>query len=336
MRIIIPMAGWGSRLRPHTLTIPKPMIPVAGKAIVHRLVADLMDVSPSKVEEIVFIIREEFGKEIEDRLAQIAAELNTAFKICYQDEPLGTAHAILCAGDSLQGNVIVAFADTLFQTDMKIDLNADGIIWVKQVEDPSAFGVVKMDANGIITDFVEKPTTFVSDLAIIGIYYFNDGNNLRKEMQYLLDHDIREKGEYQLTNALENMKQKGKKFIPGEVKAWFDCGNKNATVDTNQKVLDIIQTKEKLRATNIECVNSVIIEPCYIQKDVKIVNSVVGPHVSIGEGTIIEDSIVKNTIIQNHSKLKNLQLKDSMIGNKASVSGKFYDLSLGDYSNFKA
>jgi len=202
MKLIIPMAGRGTRLRPHTLTIPKPLIPIAGKPIVERLVEDLVSVCNEKVDEIAFIIGD-FGKEVESQLIAIAERLGAKGTICVQEEKLGTAHAVLCAQDALQGNVIVAFADTLFRADFKLDSSQDGIVWVKQVDNPSAFGVVKYDSNDVITDFVEKPETFVSDLAIIGIYYFKDGENLRNELQYLIDNDIRIKGgEFGLTDAL--------------------------------------------------------------------------------------------------------------------------------------
>ena len=168
------MAGRGSRLRPHTLTVPKPLIPIAGKPIVQRLVEDISSVCNQKIEEIAFIIGD-FGEEVEKSLIQIAESLGAKGSIYHQQEALGTAHAILCAKESLNGNVVVAFADTLFKADFSLDNSADGIIWVKQIEDPSAFGVIKLDDNNVITDFVEKPNEFVSDLAIIGIYYFNDG-----------------------------------------------------------------------------------------------------------------------------------------------------------------
>ena len=211
MRIIIPMAGRGSRLRPHTLTTPKPLICVAGKPIVQRLVEDIVEVCEKKVEEIAFIIGD-FGKEAEETLIKIGKKLKTDIKIYYQQDPLGTAHAILCAKESLKGNCVVAFADTLFKADFKLDTNKDGIIWVSQIEDPSSFGVVKLNQENNITDFIEKPEKFISDLAIIGVYYFNDGANLKKELQYLIDNNIKEKGEFQLTNALENMKKKGVVF----------------------------------------------------------------------------------------------------------------------------
>lgn len=331
MRIIIPMAGWGTRLRPHTLTIPKPMLPIAGKPIVQRLVEDLVKATDQKIEDIVFIIREDFGKVIPEQLLAIAKAVGSKGHIRFQDVPLGTAHAILCAGDLLEGNVIVAFADTLFRSDFKIDANKDGIIWVEKVKDPSAFGVVKLNSEGVITDFVEKPKEYVSDLAIIGIYYFRDGVYLRKEMQYLLDHDIKQKGEYWLTDAMENMKAKGAKFYKGEVQEWLDCGNKDATVYTNQRVLEFIKG-EKLVSTKLVQENSVVIPPCFIDDEVIIKNSVVGPHVSIGKGTVVENSVIRNSIIQTKTIVKNKLITNSMIGNSVKLDGRFDDLSVGDYN----
>ena len=331
MRIIIPMAGWGSRLRPHTLTVPKPMIPIAGKSIVQRLVEKLSSSVKESIDEIVFIIREDFGKDVEKSLLTIANNLNTKGTIQYQDEPLGTAHAILCAKESLEGNLIVAFADTLFKTDFILDTTADGVIWVSKIEDPSQFGVVKLNEKNIITDFVEKPTEFVSDLAIIGIYYFKDGAYLKKELQFLLDNNMI-KGEFQLTSALENMKNKGAHFIPGEVEEWLDCGNKNATVFTNARILEHIKNEENLVAADLNIQHSTIIEPCYIAEGVTILNSVIGPNVSIGKSSLIENCIVKNSIIQKSSTIKNKLIDNSMVGNNTTVFGKFEDLSIGDYN----
>lgn len=331
MRIIIPMAGWGSRLRPHTLTVPKPMLPIAGKPIVQRLVEDLVKSTDQKIEDIVFIIREDFGKAIADQLLGIAEAVGSKGHIRFQDVPLGTAHAILCAGDFLQGNVIVAFADTLFRSNFKIDATKDGIIWVEKVKDPSAFGVVKLNQDGVITDFVEKPKEYVSDLAIIGIYYFRDGVYLRKEMQYLLDNDIKQKGEYWLTDAMENMKAKGAKFYKGEVQEWLDCGNKDATVHTNSRVLEHIKD-DTLVSPGAVIENSVVIPPCFIDDESVIKNSVVGPHVSVGKGTVIESSVIKNSILQNRSQVKNKLITGSMIGNHVKLVGQSEDLSIGDYN----
>lgn len=327
------MAGRGSRLRPHTLTIPKPLIPVAGKPIVQRLVEDIVKVCGKEVEEIAFIIGD-FGKEVEESLIKVAEGLGAKGSIYHQDEPLGTAHAILCAKKSLQGNCVVAFADTLFKADFTLDNSKDGIIWVSQIDDPSAFGVVKLNKDNTITDFVEKPQNFVSDLAIIGIYYFNDGGYLKNELQYLLDNNIKEKGEYQLTNALENMKNKGTKFSPGKVDEWLDCGNKNATVYTNQRVLEhngnTISNSSKIE-------DSEIIKPCFIGANVVIKNSIIGPHVSIGSNTTIENSVITKSIIQNETFVKEAILNNSMIGNKSVFNGNNInqEVSIGDFSEVK-
>lgn len=325
------MAGMGKRMRPHTLTVPKPLIPVAGKPIVQWLVEDITKVCKEKVEEIAFIIGN-FGKEVEKDLIAIAESLGARGSIFYQDEPLGTAHAIMCAKDSLKGKVIVAFADTLFRADFTIDDEKDGVIWVSRIDDPKMFGVVKVDDKGIITDFVEKPQNFISDLAIIGIYFFKDGEYLRNELQYLLDNNIREKGEYQLTNALENMKQKGTRFVPGKVDEWLDCGNKDATVFTNQRVLENHKGDNMISKTTI-LNNSVIIPPCYIGELVELKNSVVGPHVSIGMHSKIENSVLSNSIVQTHTKIKNSVLSNSMLGHFVEYTNSAESLSISDYSS---
>ncbi len=330
MKIIVPMAGRGSRLRPHTLTVPKPLVPIAGKPIVQRLVEDITKVCGEKVDEIAFIIGD-FGTQVEKDLVAIAESLGAKGSIYHQEEALGTAHAILCAKDSLQGNVVVAFADTLFRADFTLDSTADGIIWVNQIDDPSAFGVVKLNTENVITDFVEKPKEFVSDLAIIGIYYFKDGAYLKDELQYLIDNNITEKGEYQLTNALENMKQKGTKFVPGKVNEWLDCGNYKATVYTNQRVLEFIKN-ENIVDPSIKNESSKIIAPCFIGKNVVLNNSIVGPHVSIGDNTIIENSTISNTIIQTNTTIKNSKLANSMIGNFVTINNNSQELSIGDYN----
>ncbi len=335
MKIIIPMAGMGKRMRPHTLTVPKPLIPVAGKPIVQRLAEDITRVCNEQPEEIAFIIGPTFGPEVEGMLKQVAANLNAKGSIWYQDEALGTAHAIMCAKECLDGKVVVAFADTLFKADFKMDTAQEGIIWVQKIEDPRAFGVVKVNDQNVITDFVEKPQEFVSDLAIIGIYYFRDGANLRKELQYLLDNNIRDKGEFQLTNALENMKQKGVKFAPGKVTEWLDCGNKDATVYTNQRVLEFLRGDAALRGKNIHLDNAVIVEPCFIGDNVTVKNAVVGPHVSLGNNTQVSGSVITNSIVQQNSKITNKVVANSMVGSYAEVCGTPSDLSVGDYNVIK-
>jgi glucose-1-phosphate thymidylyltransferase len=328
------MAGMGKRMRPHTLTVPKPLVPIAGKPIVQRLVEDIAKVCEQPIEEVAFIVGH-FGQAVEEKLLKIAESVGAKGTIHYQEEPLGTAHAILCAEEALQGHLVVAFADTLFKADFTLDTSADGTIWVQQVEDPRPFGVVKLNDTGEITDFVEKPETFVSDLAIIGIYYFQDGAYLREELQYLLDNNIKDKGEFQLTNALENMKNKGTRFIPGKISEWLDCGNKDATVYTNQRYLEYIKEQPDLIAASAQINNSVVIPPVYLGENVVLNNAVVGPHVSIGNGTQVSDSVISNAIIQENTVIKTANITNSMLGSFVTYQGTSVDLSLGDYNTLK-
>lgn len=332
MKIIVPMAGMGKRMRPHTHTTAKPLLPIAGKPIVQRLVEDLAAVAGEPVEEVAYIVHPSFGKKVEDELVGIATAIGSKGTIHYQKEALGTAHAILCADKALSGRIIVAFADTLFRAQLKLDKDCDGVIWVNKVSDPRPFGVVKLDAGGVITEFVEKPQEFVSDLAIIGIYYFADGDYLRREMQYLIDHDIKDKGEYQLTNAMENMKRKGARFKAGSVDVWMDCGNKNAMVDTNTKVLGFLKDTKGLVSPKLKSENSVVIAPCFIGDDVTLTDSVVGPYVSIEKGTTVTGSVVRRSILRGMVRVQDAVIDNSMIGERASVHGRALDLSVSDDS----
>ena len=330
MRIIIPMAGMGKRMRPHTLVTPKPLIEFAGKPMVHHIVEELAKTCHEPIEEIAFIIGR-FGEQAEKSLIAVAEKLGAKGSIYYQDEPLGTAHAVLCAKESLKGKVIVGFADTLFKGNFELDESMDSVIWVQQVADPRAFGVVKLNSNNLITDFVEKPQEFVSDLAIIGIYYFKDGENLRSELQYLIDNDLKEKGEYQITNALENMQRKGLRFAPGKVADWLDCGNKNATVDTHSRWLQLNPHTNTI-GEGLTSENAVVVQPCFIGNNVKLSNSIIGPNVSIADGTTISNSVVQNSIIQKNTSIQNSVIDNAMIGSHAEVKASMKSFSLGDYS----
>ncbi len=326
------MAGRGSRLRPHTLTLPKPLVPVGGKPIVYRLVEDIAAVCEDKIDEIAFVIGD-FGDQVEKELLQVAEKLGAKGSIYYQKEPLGTAHAVLCASEKLVGPVVVAFADTLFRSDFKILPSDEGILWVKKIEDPSSFGVVKLNAAGEIVDFIEKPQEFVSDLAMIGVYYFKDGARLKKELDYLIDNKVMKSGEYQLPDALRRMTLSGCVFKPGEVTEWLDCGNKEVTVHTNKRVLDFDFEKNiPLVHASAKITNSQIIPPCFIGENACIENSIIGPHVSVGANTKINSSILKNSNIQENTNITDAVIFNSMIGSHVNYNGKANDLSIGDYS----
>jgi glucose-1-phosphate thymidylyltransferase len=333
MKIIVPMAGRGSRLRPHTLTIPKPLIPIAGKPIVHRLVEDIAKVLNQKIDEVAFIIHESFGQQVETDLIAIAEKLGAKGTIYYQNEALGTGHAIMCAKDSLSGPAVIAYADTLIRADFDLDTSADSVIWVKQVDQPEAFGVVNLNANGEIIELVEKPKEFVSDLAVIGIYYFKDIAVLKNELQLVLDNNIIQGGEYQINDGIKQMMEKGFKFVPGKVDEWMDCGNKNVTVETNGRMLGFLhQDGENLVANSIANENATIIPPCYIGENVVLKNCTIGPNVSLGNNCKVENSTITNSLIQTNATIKNAKLDNAMIGNHASFDGNFTSISIGDYS----
>lgn len=338
MKIIVPMAGRGSRLRPHTLTIPKPLIPVAGKPIVHRLVEDIAGILEEDIEEIAFILGDPafFGDDVVASLKELATNLGATPRIYRQLDPKGTGHAIMCAEDSLSGPAVIAYADTLIRADFNLDKEADSVIWTKKVENPQAYGVVKLNERNEIVELVEKPETFVSDQAVIGIYYFKQVEVLKRELQYVLDHNIINGGEYQINDGIKRMMASGRVFKTGTVDEWMDCGNKEVTVETNRRMLGFLADRgEQLVSEDITKEHSTVIAPSFIAAGVKLVNATVGPYASIGSGTIIEDSSVKNSIIQSHSVVKNATLDNAMIGNYATFDGNFTNVSIGDYCELK-
>ena len=329
------MAGRGSRLRPHTLTTPKPLIPVAGKPIVHRLVADIAKVLGEPIEEIAFVLGDPafFGDDVVVSLTELAESLGAKASIYRQDQPLGTGHAIMCAKDSLSGPAVIAYADTLIRADFNLDKEADSVIWVKQVAQPEAYGVVKLNDKNKIVKLVEKPKSFVSDLAVIGIYYFKDVGVLKKELQHVLNNNIINGGEYQINDGIKRMMANGKVFVTGQVNEWMDCGNKEVTVETNTRMLCFLEKDgEKLVSNSVTLENSKIIPPCYIGENVTLHNATVGPNVSIGEGCVIEDTTIKNSLVQTQTIIKNANLDHAMIGNNAIYNGNFTTISIGDYS----
>lgn len=335
MKIIVPMAGRGSRLRPHSLTVPKPLIPVAGKPIVHRLVSDIAKVLGEPIEEVAFILGDPafFGDDVVESLKALAEELGAKPSIYRQDEPLGTGHAIMSAKPSLSGPAVIAYADTLIRAEFNLDKDADSVIWVKQVDEPEAFGVVKLNDANEIVELVEKPEEFVSDLAVIGIYYFKDVGALKTELQYVLDNNVINGGEYQINDGIKRMMADGKKFVTGQVDEWMDCGNKKVTVETNQRMLGFLEKDgESMVSVSVKKENANIIEPCFIGENVILKNTTVGPFVSLGADTVIEDSTVKNSIIQSHTTIKNANLDNAMIGNHVKYNGNFETISIGDYS----
>ena len=337
MKIIVPMAGRGSRLRPHTLSVPKPLLPVAGIPIVHRLVSDIAKLLPEPVTEIAYVLGDPafFGDEVVEALTKLSESLGAQTSIYRQLEPLGTGHAIMCAEPSLSGPAVVAYADTLIRANLTLDPMADSVIWVKKVNRPEQFGVVQLDENGAINALVEKPETFVSDLAVIGIYYFKDIGDLKTALQTVLNENLTRGGEYQINDGILRMMQDGKRFVPGEVSAWMDCGNPKDTIETNAKMLDFLAEEGNAHKGDITLNNSTLIPPCHIADGVTLTNSTIGPHVSVGKDTTIVNSTIENSIIQSNSAIENATLKGAMIGNHVHFNGTFTHVSIGDYSTLE-
>lgn len=329
MKLIIPMAGRGTRVRPHSHTIPKPLLPVAGKMIVERIVETFARTLDRHIDEIVFILGPDFGQEIKDRLSNMCDRHDARATFGIQKEAEGTAHAVYCAGENLEGECIIVFADTIFDMDGKVTIgDADSVIWLRKVDDPSRFGVA-VEEDGQITDFVEKPSEPISDLAIIGVYYFKEAKHLKKEIEYLLDNNMRgHGGEFQLTDALDRLLKDDKLFKKATVDEWLDCGTLPAWLETS----GVIVEKEAHDIDQIQFKDTEIIEPVYIGNDVSIENSTIGPYASIGDGCTIKHSTVKNSLLQNNAELENCTIEVSTIGNHVELKDVDQPVHLGDHS----
>ena len=328
MNLIIPMAGRGTRLRPQTLTTPKPLISIAGSRLVHRIVDVVLKRTSTPINEIGFII-EKKDKEIEQVLKNVASHFKMKHQVFYQGEPQGTAHAIYAAKTLLKGPTLIVFSDTLFDAELDFSEAHDGCIFVKEVDNPSSYGVVQTNEENYIIEFVEKPTVPISNLAIVGIYYFKEAQFLSTEIKYILNNKIRVKGEYQLTTALENLKSKKFLFTPHKIKSWLDFGTPKNLLYSHAELLK----KEPLIMRKFP--NTIINPPCYIAADAKIENSIIGPNVSVGEGTIITNSKIQNTIIQSYSKINSADLEASLIGSFVEYNKNHKSINVGDYSKFK-
>ena len=335
MKLIIPMAGRGSRLRPHTLTTPKPLISIAGKPIVARLINDVAKLINEPIEEMVFIVGSPlfFGKDVINKLEKIAKSHNSKARIYRQLNPLGTGHAIMCAEESLKGKALVIYPDTLIRANESFDKNADVVIWTKQVDNPEAYGVVKLNANEEIIDLIEKPSDFVSDFAVIGIYYFKEIAHLKEQLKIVIKNNTMHSGEFQINDGLLGMMENGSLFKVGKISAWLDCVNVNSTISSNKEMLNfLLEDKEGLISDNINLINSKVIEPCYISSNVVIANSTIGPYVSINSDSKISNVVISNSIVGENTILSNAKIKNSMIGNNCKYDGQHTEINIGDFS----
>ena len=317
MKVVIPMAGRGTRLRPHTLILPKPLMKLAGKTMIEWIVEEIKKSTSAAIDEIHFIIGD-FGDAVEEQLKKTAEKIGSKGVIHYQLEALGTAHALYCAREALKDEVFVVFADTIFKGKIDIDASVDGIIWTMNVEDPEKYGVVKTDDAGIITDFIEKPKTFVSNNAIVGLYFFKEAEKLRSEIDTLIETNAKENNEFQLTNCLESLKQKGDKLKCSELDEWLDCGNKKELLATHKRLLEIETPETK-----------------YIHSTAQIIESKIEQGCSINKNSVIKNSTIINSIIYEGAVVQNSMIKDSIIGNYTNINGLNGTAYLGDFSEYE-
>jgi glucose-1-phosphate thymidylyltransferase len=330
MKIIIPMAGIGKRMRPHTLSIPKPLLKVAGKSIVERIVKDITASTGKKIEEVHFVIGN-FGHETVNKLLNVAKSIGAKGYIYYQNEPLGTAHAVYCADEALNGEVLIAFADTLFIGNFEITDSDEAIIWTMDVLNPDQYGVVVTDNAEFVTDFIEKPKKHVSNKAIIGIYYFKEGSVLRDNIKNLISKNLRTSNEFQLTDCLKDLMEKGIKFKCKKIKEWLDCGVKDEFLLSNKKILSAFPTE--IDETKYD--NCLFIEPVYIGENVILKNCKIGPYVSIDNNSIIEDTFIKESIVGSDNYIIHSDLAYSMIGNSTTIKGCKGKINIGDYNSYE-
>jgi len=326
MKLIIPMAGRGTRVRPHSHVTPKPLLPVCGKSMVERIVDMFSSVLPRPISEGVFILGPDFGPEVRTALTKVCEKHNAKAQFAVQDVAKGTAHAVGCASEYLEGEGIVVFADTLFYMNPGVDLTeADVVAWVKHVADPSAYGVAVREGDRIVK-LVEKPQELISTEALIGIYYVKDLRVLKDSIQYLFDHKITGVGdEYQLTDAFDLLLKENKVFKTASVTEWLDCGNIKALSETTQFILEHENHTAKIDGVKVN-------PPVYIGENVVVEGGEIGPHVSIESGARISGSTLSKTIVFANATVKNATLTNSMIGRNASVSDFSGRLNIGDHS----
>jgi glucose-1-phosphate thymidylyltransferase len=324
MKVVIPLAGFGTRLRPHTYTKPKPLINVAGKPVLGHL---LDKIAHLPVDEYIFIVGH-LGDQVED---YVRKEYNVPSRFVEQAEMLGQSHAIWLARDSIGHEpTFVIFVDTLFEANLGVltTTDADAVIFVKEVEDPRSFGVVTLNDKGEITRFVEKPQSMDNRLAVIGLYYFRDGKALIDSIQQTMDQKLMTKGEYYLADAMDVMVKGGQRFITEPVSVWLDCGKPDTVLETNRYLLD----HGKDNSGSVQSTDSIIIPPVNIHPSAKINRSVVGPHVTVAAGCEVNGSLIRDSILDEGAAINNVLLEESIVGRKARVTDRPRSVNVGDSS----
>jgi glucose-1-phosphate thymidylyltransferase len=326
MKVIIPLAGKGTRLRPHTHITPKPMLKVAGKPVMSYILDDLQNLGD--VHQIIYITGH--LKEKVEEFARASTNIDSVF--IEQKVQDGTAGAVALAREYVNEPVLIIFVDTIFDADLSVTqtTDADGIIWVKEVEDYQRFGVVVTDKDGNMTQIVEKPKTPISKRANIGLYYMRNWKLLMEGIDHVLASP-KNQGEYFLTDAFQYMIDKGAKIRVIDVEGWYDAGKIDTLLDTNNTMLSKGRAR---RPSKLD--GSTIVDPVYIEDNVTLTASTIGPNVSIGAGTVIDGSEISHAIIGEKAKISKSKLTNSLIGDEVIVEGINGSMTVGDHSEVRS
>lgn len=325
MKAVIPVAGMGSRLRPHTHTQPKALVPVAGKAILAHILDPLIKAG---IKEFVFIIGY-MGNKIEEYINERYESRGIKVEFVVQEPREGTAHALWLAKEKFENEdeILITLGDIIININMEKFLATESsVLGVKKVEVPGNFGIAELDDKGFITKLVEKPKIPKSNLALIGIYKLANPKLFVKSVEYIIDNQQKNLGEYQLTDALMHMIENGEKITTQAVDNWFDCGKKESLLEANA----ILMNRREFKSTNHEFHKTILVPPVSIGKNCKISNSIIGPNVALGDNATVSYSIVKNTIIGSFSEIQSAVLHNSIIGNDTSLKGLSHSLNIGD------
>lgn len=325
MKIVIPLAGFGKRLRPHTFTKPKPLVIVAGKPVLGHVLD--MFATLDNVEEIIFIVGH-LGEQIEEYVQKDYPHINAHY---YRQEELnGQSTALYLARERLQGPMLMVFVDTIIHTDLSRlkDEQADAVTWVKAVEDPRRFGVAEVGPDGNVTRLVEKPQDKDNNLVVVGFYYFKQSELLIEAIREQMERDIRTQGEYFLADAVNLMLARGLKMRVQPVEVWLDCGKTETVLETNRFLLDHGHDNH----AQVQAEGSVIVPPVNIHPSATVRNSVVGPHTTLGANVVVQSSIIRDSILDEGATVEDALLSQSLIGRTARVSGRFRAFNVGEAS----
>lgn len=328
-KIVIPMAGLGSRMRPHTFTRPKPLLYLAGMTVLDHALEQFKSLPHLADAEYVFIVSPNQGELIQEHMQSAHPDKVVHFVV--QEHMQGQSQAIFLAREFLEGPVLVAFSDTLIETDLSAlpQDSADGIAWVKPMDDPRRFGVVETDAAGWAKRLIEKPTDVTNNLVVVGFYYFKDGQKLIAAIEEQMKRGASLKGEYFLADAINILLERGARVRVRQTETWLDAGIPDSLLATNRYLLDHGRCncpKQK----SIEGVS--IIEPVSIPDGVTLVSAVVGPHVTLGEGCVLENVVIRNSIIEAGTHIKDMVVEGSIIGRDVTLEGRPEQLNIGDNS----